>query len=374
MDQTSRETPVAEAAPASPQNPETKTENQELDTLESYEQYLAKKRQADVKRGAKNVLMMEQLADNTWRPVVPDKEKAKFLNKVGPLKSRQSTSWSNPSGSPRPGAGSSLSVATFAGVTDTKYINDMDRRLMYDKFKMNFREKTNIFPTEADIANAKKKPPHSPRAVSYVPVMVHMPITVKPVKKPHRLKPINREYDYPDEAKLLMKKKEKRNKMRRDRQGPTQYQSNTGLVMVMKPEQHALVGTVYENRPIKQEYNELIKFRLDPEKLQRENTMEILERCDELLNPLKAEKKRNRVPHVTPTDWNRTISATPNINDLRSVLGESPQGRKTRNSKTKEVPISQPISLRQIMKPDGKPKYYVDSVSKCVSWLNKNFS
>ena len=366
---------------ASSEHPDSFQIYSDNDDYKAYQNYLQTQRRSDVERGSKSVIQMEQLADSTWRPLVPIRDREKFMRKVGPLKSRQSATWSNPSPSPRNGASSSMSVATFAGVTDPHYLSDLQRRLMYDRFKHHFRENTNIFPTQDDIAKASEEPPHSPRAVSYVPVLVHMPVSVKP----HKLKPLKQNnsnskvFAEAERSSPVKTKKETKLKgAKGDRRGPTQYQTNTGLVMVMKPD-HALAGTVYEDRMIEEDYKKLMNFRLDHTKLKRENTKELLDRCDRLMDPVKAEKKRKkRETIITPTDWHRTISATPNLNDLVSELPNSPDlARKIQLKKKSKKPttvVSKPLTLEQIMKPDGKPKFYVDSVSKCVTWLNKNFS
>ena len=365
-------------------------------------------RRSEIRKGSRALLQMEEMADKTWRHAVPKRERDEFLAKVGPLRSlRQPKSRSNPTLSPRMtsrlGAATPMSLMSYAGVNDPEYITNIERRLIYDRQKMHFREKSSIFPTEKDYEEANRAAVHSPRAVSYVPALAKQTDNSGGVEKLLHKPPAGKQQQQhasdtttPDVATTDRSSRQKRSYSRRG--GPTQYHSNTGLVMVMKPPKHALVGTVYEHRPLAQEHLELKQFRLYPENLLREDTSAMLERCDKLLNPTATEtmttKKAGaggggKEPMMTPTDWNRSISRSPNLHDLRSQLPDNASPFMIQDQqlllrrdvveqsrRDHSQALAAAMNLQKIMRPEGRPmnRHLVDSVSKCVDWLDKNFA
>ena len=376
----------------SKQNASLSKRSSSLDNLAS-DPYNRALRRKETQRGSRTVLQMERLADAKWRHAVPRRERQEFLNKVAPLRSLGSHKTpSVPTSSPRQYTSrtghvtSPASAMSYAGVTDPDYYNSMERRLIYDRQKMIFREKTNIFPTQKDYDAASRKPPPSPRATSYVTALAK----TKMEGSGARDSVIQRN-------ESVAMNTGRSSKMNSVRLGPTQFQSNTGVVTVMKPLEHALVGTAYEDRPFPHEQLELQQMRTQAEHLLRQDTAAMLDTCNRLLNPAQTEAKRTKMAAlaqqlVTPTDWNRSISRSPNLFELRSQLPENASPFATipeteaagaqkadvveRNRREHSQALATAATLQQLMRPEGRPlkKHFVDAHNKCCDWLQQNFA
>ena len=120
----------------------------------------------------------------------------------------------------------------------------------------------------------------------------------------------------------------------------------------------------------------------------------MLDTCNRLLNPAQTEAKRTKMAAlaqqlVTPTDWNRSLSRSPNLFELRSQLPENATPFAVVDAdaahKVKDVErirrehseaLVAAATLKQLMRPDGRPmkKHFVDAHNKCRDWLDKNFA